>query len=70
VDAIELLRAKLKDGGKNAGIADLVSKAFSKGVDIATNTEIVKLYKSNENLSEFLTRFLDGKPFWLEPAQA
>ena len=70
VDAIELLRAKLKDGGKNAGIADLVSKAFSKGVGIATNTEIVKLYKSNENLSEFLTRFLDGKPFWLEPAQA
>jgi tRNA nucleotidyltransferase (CCA-adding enzyme) len=70
VDAIELLRAKLKDGGKNAGIADLVSRAFSKGVGIATNAEIVKLCKSNENFSEFLTRFLDGKPFWLEPAQA
>ncbi len=70
VDAAELLGSKLKDGGKSAGLADRVSETLSKGFDIAVNTDIAKLCKSNEHLSEFLTKFLDGKPFWLKSPKA
>ena len=69
VDAVDLLREKLKDGGKNSGIAELVSKAIEEGFSITVNEEIVELYQRNQDFEVFLTEFLDGKPFWLETAE-
>ncbi len=70
VNAAELLRSKLKDGGKNTGIAELVSKAISEGFSILENEEIAEIYKNHEDFAMFLTKFLNGKPFWLNAAEA
>jgi len=68
-DVTQLLSETLKNGGKNAGIADLISKAFQKKFEVLVNTEVIETYSSNEKFSEFLTEFLSGKPFWLEENQ-
>ncbi len=70
INAVKLLKTKLKDGGKNTGIADLFSEAFSKRFTVARAAEIMELYESNEEFAGFLTKFLDGKPFWLESTDA
>jgi tRNA nucleotidyltransferase (CCA-adding enzyme) len=65
-DAVALLSEKLKDGGKNAGIAEQISHVLSKGFKIFVNEEIVKVYEKNGEFARFLTDFLSGKPKWLE----
>ncbi len=65
-DVTQLLSEILKNGGKNAGIADLMSKAFQKKLEILVNAEVIETYSNNEKFSEFLTEFLSGKPFWLK----
>ena len=63
-DAAEMLKEKLADGGKNAGVADLIAKAIQKNLKILVNTEVVEIYEGD--FAEFLTAFLIGKPFWLK----
>jgi tRNA nucleotidyltransferase (CCA-adding enzyme) len=65
-DACLLLRERLKDGGKNAGIAEGVSHVLKKGFSVLVNEEIAKVYRKNEEFAKFLTEFLWGKPKWLE----
>jgi tRNA nucleotidyltransferase (CCA-adding enzyme) len=65
VDAVTLLDEKLKDGGKNAGVAELISKAFRDEFTLTVNGEILKIYLSNSSFAVFLTEFLSGKPFWI-----
>ena len=65
-DAIALLREKLADGGKNAGVADLIAKSIHKKPKITVNFEISGVYAENGDFAEFLTDFLSGKPFWLK----
>jgi tRNA nucleotidyltransferase (CCA-adding enzyme) len=69
-DAIELLKEKLKEGGRNIGVAELVSRALRKGFKILVNSEVIEVYVRNRDFAEFLTDFLNGKPFWLETAEA
>jgi tRNA nucleotidyltransferase (CCA-adding enzyme) len=64
-DAVTLFREKLADGGKNAGVADLVSKNIQKDLKILVSDEIFKVYEGNADFAAFLTDFLSGKPFWL-----
>jgi tRNA nucleotidyltransferase (CCA-adding enzyme) len=65
-DARVLLRDKLKDGGKNAGVAEGLSHVVKKGFDVHLSEEVVKLYETNRHFAVFLTDFLVGKPSWLE----
>ena len=65
-DAVALLREKLADGGKNAGVADLIAKSIRKKLKIVVNFEISGVYAENGDFAEFLTDFLSGKPFWLK----
>jgi len=67
-DVVALLREKLRDGGRNAGMAELVSKGLQKEFKIFVNGEIVKTYQCNSEFAKFLTEFLSGKPKWLGPA--
>ncbi len=69
-DAVELLREKLKEGGRNTGVAELVSQALKEKFNVLANTEISKVYSGNSDFAVFLTDFLNGKPFWLETAEA
>jgi tRNA nucleotidyltransferase (CCA-adding enzyme) len=65
-DAIALLKEKLADGGKNAGVAELIAKSIRKNLKALVNAEIDAVYVENGAFAEFLTDFLSGKPFWLK----
>ena len=65
-DAVALFSEKLSDGGKNAGVAELVAKAMQKEFKVLVNGEVLKVYVENSDFAVFLTGFLSGKPFWLE----
>ena len=65
-DAIKLLKSKLKDGGKEAGVADLIARTINRQCSILINLEIIGIYKNNQSFALFLTEFLSGKPFWLK----
>ncbi len=65
-DAVALLKEKLADGGKTAGVAELIAKSILKNHKILVNGEITELYVENGDFAEFLTDFLSGKPFWLK----
>jgi hypothetical protein len=65
-DAVEFLREKLKEGGRNTGIAEIVAQALREEFKVLVNSEISKVYSGNRVFADFLTDFLKGKPFWLE----
>jgi tRNA nucleotidyltransferase (CCA-adding enzyme) len=66
IDACDLLRERLKDGGRRVGIAEQTSQALRKEFKIFVNNEIVEVYGKNIEFAKFLTEFLSGKPKWLE----
>jgi tRNA nucleotidyltransferase (CCA-adding enzyme) len=65
-DCCALLSESLKGGGKNAGVAEQISRVLERWFRILVNEEIVEVYEKNEEFAEFLTEFLSGKPKWLE----
>ncbi|MEM2080892.1 MAG: CCA tRNA nucleotidyltransferase [Candidatus Bathyarchaeia archaeon] len=69
-DAVELLKEKLKDGGRNAGAAELMARLFKEKLEILVNDEVAEVYQCSSDFAEFLTAFLSGKPSWLEAAEA
>ncbi|MGD0644252.1 MAG: CCA tRNA nucleotidyltransferase [Candidatus Bathyarchaeia archaeon] len=64
-DVVALLREKLVDGGKNAGVAELIAKSIQKNLRVLVDCEINDVYGENGDFDLFLTDFLSGKPFWL-----
>jgi len=67
-DAVVLLKDRLGDGGRSAGVAEQISKKLREGFKIFVNEEIVEVYEKNSEFAKFLTEFLSGKPKWLENA--
>jgi tRNA nucleotidyltransferase (CCA-adding enzyme) len=65
-DAVSLLKERLKDGGRSAGIAREIAQVLSRGFKIFVNEEIAETYAENTEFAKFLTEFLSGKPKWLE----
>ena len=65
-DACDMLRDRLKDGGRSAGVAERISQVLRKGFRVLVNEEIVEVYERNDAFATFLTEFLKGKPRWLE----
>ena len=68
-DVVELLTEKLKEGGRNIGVAELISQTLKEEFRIMVNNEISEVYIINKGFAEFLTDFLAGKPFWLRNRQ-
>jgi tRNA nucleotidyltransferase (CCA-adding enzyme) len=68
-DACVLLREKLRDGGKNAGVAEQIAQELKNGFNVLVDSEIAEVYKDNKEFAKFLTEFLSGKPKWLETAK-
>jgi tRNA nucleotidyltransferase (CCA-adding enzyme) len=64
-DAVALLKEKLADGGKNAGVADLIADAIKQDLKVLVGGDVLEVYKNNSDFAEFLTDFLSAKPFWL-----
>jgi tRNA nucleotidyltransferase (CCA-adding enzyme) len=65
-DACKLLKERLKDGGRNAGVAEQISQILREGFKVYVNEEIIEIYAKNNEFADFLTEFLSGKPKWLE----
>jgi tRNA nucleotidyltransferase (CCA-adding enzyme) len=68
-DAVELLKEKLADGGKNTGVAELIAKSIKKNLKVLANGEVFEVYCAHSDFAVFLTHFLSGKPIWLEDRQ-
>lgn len=68
-DFTMLLREKLSGGGRNIGVAELMSQALRDKLEVFVNSQILEVYNDNRTFAEFLTVFLSGKPFWLEAAE-
>ncbi|MBS7654020.1 CCA tRNA nucleotidyltransferase [Candidatus Bathyarchaeota archaeon] len=64
-DVVDLLMDNLKNGGKNLGVASLVSQAFRDSLEILINDEISKFYSMNSDFASFLTKYLMGRTQWL-----
>ena len=64
-DVAILFKEKLDDGGKNVGVAELVSKAVADSVEVLVDGEVLKLYSECPAFAKFLTEYLEGKPRWL-----
>jgi len=67
-DVVVLLNERLKGGGRNAGVAEKISKVLREGFKIFVNDEVLEIYEKNSEFAKFLTEFLSGKPKWLEAA--
>ncbi len=65
-DVATLFSEKLLDGGKNAGVAELVAKAILSDLKVLVNSEILKVYTENSDFAVFLSEFVLAKPFWLK----
>jgi tRNA nucleotidyltransferase (CCA-adding enzyme) len=64
-DAVTLLREKLKNGGKEAGVANRFTDVIQASLSLKVNEEIVDFAASNEPFVRVLTDFLSGRPKWL-----
>jgi tRNA nucleotidyltransferase (CCA-adding enzyme) len=69
-DVVELLKETLGGGGRNIGVAELMSQTFKNKLAVLVNSEVLEFYRGNSGFAEFLTGFLSGKPFWLKIAEA
>jgi tRNA nucleotidyltransferase (CCA-adding enzyme) len=64
-DACSLLKDRLKDGGRRAGVAEGISHVLKKNFRVLVNEEIAYIYERNSEFAVFLTEFLRGRPRWL-----
>jgi tRNA nucleotidyltransferase (CCA-adding enzyme) len=65
-DMVALLRDRLGNrGGRDAGVAELVSQTLAKDFKILVNEETLPIYSQNRDFARFLTEYIRGKPKWL-----
>jgi len=69
-DIVDLLSKKLKDGGRQVGVAELISSTIKKAFKVIVNEQLVKYYSSNSQLAKFVTEYLEAKPRWLKKTHA
>jgi tRNA nucleotidyltransferase (CCA-adding enzyme) len=67
-DVVTLLKERLKDGGRNSGVAEQISAVLSKDFKVLVNDEVLNVYDKNHEFARFLTEFLSGKAKWLKNA--
>jgi tRNA nucleotidyltransferase (CCA-adding enzyme) len=65
-DAVKLLYDTLVNGGRSIGVANKISQVLCTGFKIYVNEEIIEIYQKNNEFAHLLTKFLSGKPLWLE----
>ncbi len=65
-DVRKLLRDKLQDGGRDIGVAELISKTIKRGFEVKFNQQIMDLYSANSSFAVLLMEYLEAKPRWLK----
>lgn len=66
IDAVELLRERLRNEGKLVGVRSKIAEAMRRHLEVLADKEVLDAYSRNERLATFLTDFLIGRPSWLE----
>jgi tRNA nucleotidyltransferase (CCA-adding enzyme) len=69
-DVVVLLSEKLKDGGRQVGVAELISRTIGKTFEVMVNEQIMKLYSTDPQFAKFATEYLNAKPRWLRKTHA
>jgi len=69
-DIVALLSEKLREGGRQVGVAELISRVIDKSLQIMVNEQITKSYSSDSQLAKFVTEYLKAKPRWLNRTHA
>jgi tRNA nucleotidyltransferase (CCA-adding enzyme) len=64
-DAIQLLRSRIRDGGRHVGVASKIAPVLKRRHRILTGSALTDFYRRNQDAAEFITRFLKGRPTWL-----
>jgi len=69
-DVVALLSEKLRDGGRQVGVAELISHVMKKTFKVMVNEQIMKIYSSDPQFAKFVTEYLEAKPRWLNRTHA
>ena len=69
-DTVTLLHEKLRDGGRQIGVAELISRTIGKTFKIMVNEQVMKLYSTEPQFAKFVTEYLNAKPRWLKKTRA
>jgi len=64
--AISLLTSSLKSGGREIGVAALLSESFRNRTFILKNELVGRLISKNEEFARAMRSFLTGRPVWLD----
>jgi tRNA nucleotidyltransferase (CCA-adding enzyme) len=64
-DAVQLIRSKIRDGGRHVGVASKIAPVLKRKHRVVTGSELVDFYRRNRDAAEFVTGFLKGRPTWL-----
>ena len=64
--AIPLLKASLKSGGRNVGVASEPAQIFRRGVTILKGPSVGRLVNKSPEFGIALKAFLSGRPNWLD----
>ncbi|MEM3552742.1 MAG: CCA tRNA nucleotidyltransferase [Candidatus Bathyarchaeia archaeon] len=67
-DAEELLKFYLSNnGGRNIGVASKIAEALEKnGFQVLSWINVQTLYKNRKDFAQFISKFIEGRPIWLE----
>jgi len=69
-DVVALLSEKLGDGGRQVGVAELISHVVKKTLKVMVNEQIMKPYLLDLQFAKFVTEYLEAKPRWLSRTHA
>jgi tRNA nucleotidyltransferase (CCA-adding enzyme) len=64
-DAVELLRSRIRNGGRHVGVASRIAPVLKRKHRILAGQALVDFYRRNREATGFLTSFLKGRPAWI-----
>lgn len=64
-NAVQLLRSRIRDGGKHVGVASKIAPVMKRTHRVLTGSALVEFYRRNHDAAQFVTSFLKGRPTWL-----
>ena len=64
-DAVALLRSRIRDGGRQVGVASKIAPVLRRRYSVLAERDLAAFYESNDDAARFMTSFLKGRPAWL-----
>jgi len=65
MSAINLLRSRIRDGGRRVGVASRIAPVLRRSHSVLSKRSFLSFYRTNRDASGFITTFLKGRPPWL-----